>query len=201
MDDPKERSPETVRSESSGPRRSTPGALRVRCPHCHNPIEVLNADLLGDLECPSCGSHFSLIAGQSTATYTAEGKRIGRFTLLEQVGVGHFGSVWKARDSELARLVAVKIPRRGELDAAGIEQFMREPGHAPRYAVNAESGMDRAAAASAATNRGGARADLPGRRIAARPVRWPQTAGSPPANIAPWPNPVTSPSSQPSSCR
>ena len=52
---------------------------------------------------------------------------LGRFELLEQVGVGSFGYVFRARDTELGRMVAIKIPRAGSLasqeDAA---RFLRE---------------------------------------------------------------------------
>jgi len=65
------------------------------------------------IECSSCGSHFSLVTAE-TATYrTDRAKTIAHFELIEQVGMGHFGSVWKARDTDLDRTVAVKIPRRG----------------------------------------------------------------------------------------
>ena len=39
---------------------------------------------------------------------------------------GKFGSVWKVRDTEFDRLVAVKIPRAGQLDGVEAEQFLRE---------------------------------------------------------------------------
>ena len=45
---------------------------------------------------------------------------------MHQVGVGAFGSVWKARDKELDRIVAVKIPRRDQLSAAEADAFFRE---------------------------------------------------------------------------
>jgi serine/threonine protein kinase len=55
------------------------------------------------------------------------GRSLGKFVLLEQLGVGSFGYVFRARDTELGRIVAIKIPRAGSLatpeDAA---RLMRE---------------------------------------------------------------------------
>jgi serine/threonine protein kinase len=100
--------------------------MHVRCPHCHNPIEILEGTPLIEIDCPSCGSRFSLISGETTAPYTAATRTIGHFELIEQVGVGHFGSVWKAGDTELDRTVAVKIPRTGYLEPHETELFFRE---------------------------------------------------------------------------
>jgi len=44
-------------------------AMHCRCPHCHNPIEIVAEDSLHQIECPSCGSHFELVDAQSTASY------------------------------------------------------------------------------------------------------------------------------------
>lgn len=105
----------------------TLGALAVRCPHCHHSITPSARDLLSEITCPACGSHFNLLAVDDTLTHpTALRQTIGGFQLIEQVGTGQYGTVWKARDLQLDRWVAVKIPRRGRLDAAEIEQFLRE---------------------------------------------------------------------------
>ena len=51
----------------------------------------------------------------------------GRFELLNQVGAGAFGSVWRARDAKLERVVALKIPHAGLLAVpANLERFYRE---------------------------------------------------------------------------
>ena len=98
--------------------------MRCRCPHCHNPIEIVADDPLTDIQCSSCGSHFNLIAEQATTEYKA--RKIAHFELLDSVGTGKFGTVYKARDTELDRIVAVKIPRLEDLDEADREKFFRE---------------------------------------------------------------------------
>jgi serine/threonine protein kinase len=51
---------------------------------------------------------------------------LGRFEVIQPLGTGHFGSVWKCRDTELDRLVAVKIPRKEQLTTEESELFFRE---------------------------------------------------------------------------
>jgi serine/threonine protein kinase len=36
-------------------------------------------------------------------------RSLGRFEVLERIGAGTFGAVWRARDPELDRLVALKL--------------------------------------------------------------------------------------------
>jgi len=42
--------------------------MHIRCPHCHHPVDLVEEVPLGDVTCPSCGSHFSLL-GDRTASY------------------------------------------------------------------------------------------------------------------------------------
>ncbi|MAD80708.1 MAG: hypothetical protein CMJ50_07690, partial [Planctomycetaceae bacterium] len=106
-------------------RQAAANALYVRCPHCHNPIELLDQAPLSGISCPSCGSSFSLV-GNNTLSHDPSTKSFGHFELLDQVGIGQFGSVWKARDTKLDRTVAIKIPRNGRMDSTQTEMFLRD---------------------------------------------------------------------------
>lgn len=107
--------------------------MQVRCPQCKNSIEVVENTDLSQISCPSCGTGFSLIDETATlppnraaSAGRVETRTVGHFELLEKVGMGAFGTVWKASDSKLDRTVAVKIPRAGDLDERDVELFLRE---------------------------------------------------------------------------
>ncbi len=106
--------------------QSTNEGLRIRCPHCHNPVELVDDASLSEVVCPSCGSQFSLVDDADRTFQARSQQTIGHFQLLDKVGMGAFGSVWSARDTELDRKVAVKIPRKGQLSVEDGELFIRE---------------------------------------------------------------------------
>jgi tetratricopeptide (TPR) repeat protein len=77
--------------------------------------------------------------------------RVGRFEVLALLGQGGFGSVYKARDPELDRVVAIKVPRPGAFGSSGdAERFLREarsaarlrhPGIVPVHEIGHERGL------------------------------------------------------------
>ncbi|MDC0936231.1 serine/threonine-protein kinase, partial [Pirellulales bacterium] len=114
------------RAEPAPPGGSGSRELHIRCPHCREPVELLADTPLADISCRGCGSTFSIVDQETTSEAAPSLQAIGRFELLARVGVGGFGTVWKARDTELDRMVALKIPRRGNLRPHEIDHFFRE---------------------------------------------------------------------------
>jgi hypothetical protein len=108
------------------PSRKDSRGLHIRCPHCSNAVELVTDTPYEQICCSSCGSMFSLVDRDESTRMAAPLKTIGRFDLIARLGVGGFGTVWKARDRELDRVVAIKIPRRGQLAPREVDQFFRE---------------------------------------------------------------------------
>ena len=100
----------------------------------------------------ACGASVRL-ENDATAAWVPDERRrtLGKFELLELVGAGAFGSVYKAKDSELGRIVAVKIPRSRNLgDSGDSDRFRREarsvaqlrhPSIVSVFEIGSESGM------------------------------------------------------------
>ncbi|MBI2479274.1 MAG: protein kinase, partial [Planctomycetia bacterium] len=110
-----------------GPQTTTPHAapaIHITCPHCQNPIEILGVQQI-EVVCPSCGSSITLDASKTLPTNAP--RRLGKYELMEQLGVGAFGIVRKARDTELDRIVAIKVLRAGNLSSEDdVDRFLRE---------------------------------------------------------------------------
>src|SRR5262249_39676583 len=101
--------------------------MHILCPHCHNPIEVVKLSAHEEITCPSCGSSFRLEPETTIGPENGPLRRLGRFELLAVLGHRASGTVYKARDPQLDRSVAVKVPRTGNLAGQQeLDRFLRE---------------------------------------------------------------------------
>jgi WD40 repeat protein/serine/threonine protein kinase len=99
--------------------------MHVACPHCDNLMEVSQRQDMAVL-CDACGGSFPIV--DDTSSTVAAGQRtLWKFDLLDKVGSGAFGAVWRAHDKELDRIVALKILHASLLAVSeNRERFYRE---------------------------------------------------------------------------
>jgi serine/threonine protein kinase len=69
------------------------------CPSCGTKVDTSKAEPLARVACPQCGEKLRV------------DRSFDNFLLLETLGTGGMGTVYKARDTQLDRLVALKLLR------------------------------------------------------------------------------------------
>jgi hypothetical protein len=84
--------------------------MEVYCPHCRESVSFADDSTEKQRQtCPQCGSSIEQ-AGVATCSHNpGDTQTIGRFQLESKLGSGAFGTVWAARDSQLERVVAIKV--------------------------------------------------------------------------------------------
>ena len=88
---------------------------KMACGHCGKHLDVSSQEPFTVIECPHCGTKQTVPA------------QLGQFLLVEQLGAGGMGAVYRAVDSALGRFVAIKVMKKalGD-DEALVESFLRE---------------------------------------------------------------------------
>src|SRR5450755_2682068 len=102
--------------------------MHLGCPHCQNPIELADLPSGGEIICAGCGSSLQFDKFATATFTTPANQRLGKFEILSTLGHGAFGTVLKARDTELDRTVAIKVPRAGNIGSGpeDVDRFLRE---------------------------------------------------------------------------
>ena len=100
--------------------------MHLRCPHCMNAVEIVEDRDWWEVTCPSCGTHISVADDEETRTHMPAEEKLAHFELLERIGMGHFGVVWRARDTVLDRVVALKVSRERTDAKESRWSFLRE---------------------------------------------------------------------------
>lgn len=120
------RTPDVGQLDASTDGCDAGAALCIRCPHCRNHIKAVVDAPLASIYCEFCGGCFQIVADETPVEQFDTKSSVGHFELVKRLGQGGFGAVWQAWDTELDRLVALKIPLYPQSDALEVEKFVRE---------------------------------------------------------------------------
>jgi serine/threonine protein kinase len=128
---------EDLATQLTGPHQPLQHRLResLICPHCRQSVTLeWGAQKDPQISCSSCGQTFRVDGSPPPEGPPPELTWLDHFQLLRVVGQGSFGTVYRARDTQLDRIVAVKAPRSFRGDPEETERFLREARNAAQLA-------------------------------------------------------------------
>ena len=97
----------------------------TRCPECGIPVRLTESDTSPHTREEPTVTYRPTAVPSATRTFLR--RKFGRFDLMEEVGQGGYGTVYRAHDPQLDREVAIKLPRAGILvNDRDVDGFLRE---------------------------------------------------------------------------
>ncbi len=102
------------------------GGHAARCPRCHRVVPFHKPGDLTDLACPHCESRFSLVHPESPAEAVAMPAQVGIYQIQKQTraGVGPFGIVFRAKDGQTKKPIAIKVSWGDKIEESEFEEFL-----------------------------------------------------------------------------
>lgn len=101
------------------------GQTVIRCPMCGTLNAISSENGQQRVQCIDCSGSFAVLEGLQSTQFARQ-LHLGHFELIEEIGSGSFGTVWRALDTELQRYVAIKIPRREAISERDAQKFLNE---------------------------------------------------------------------------
>lgn len=104
----------------------SPSSVVARCPSCHVAVDFRRDEELRDYPCGGCGKNFSLIHPEDPPDAVTMPAKVGVYSLQKQpcIGVGPFGSVYRAKDGQSQEPVAIKVARGNQVLESETEKFL-----------------------------------------------------------------------------
>ena len=100
---------------------------QTTCPNCRSTFRRGHRQESSQVICPACGQQIHLVGALSSPNgHLADIQSLGHFELIEKLGSGAFGVVWRARDTKLDRMVALKVACQSHLIGGSADGFLRE---------------------------------------------------------------------------
>jgi formylglycine-generating enzyme required for sulfatase activity/serine/threonine protein kinase len=122
----------------------SPMAITIQCPNLNcNAAATVDDSISGRaVKCKKCGTPFRAIAsndGETTPNSSSVANafptlpaEFGRYRVMKLLGKGGMGAVYLAQDTQLDRMVALKLPNFAATDTRRVERFVREAKSAAR---------------------------------------------------------------------